>query len=71
MDDQKAMTVRLPGEQAAFLEAVAEVEGVAIADEIRSAIGDLIERKRQDPDFQDRLKASLERNRSILERLAE
>lgn len=71
MDEQKAMTVRLPADQAKALEAVAEADGVAIADEIRTAIGELIEKKRRDPDFQERLRASLERHKSILERLAE
>ncbi len=71
MDEQKAMTVRLPADQASALEAVAEADGMAIADEIRTAIDELIEKKRRDPEFQERLRASLERHKTILERLAE
>jgi LDH2 family malate/lactate/ureidoglycolate dehydrogenase len=71
MDEQKAMTVRLPADQALALEAVAQADGMAIADEIRTAIDELIEKKRRDPEFQERLRASLERHKTILERLAE
>ncbi len=68
--EQKAMTVRLDSTQAAELEAVAEVNGVAVSEEIRRAIADYIETKRKDRDFQDRLRASIERHREILEKLA-
>jgi hypothetical protein len=64
------MTVRMDPEQAAELEAVAEVEGVPVAEAIRSAITEHIESRRQDEEFQSRLRASLERNREILEKLA-
>jgi len=66
----KAMTVRLDPEQAAELEAVAEVEGVPVAEAIRNAIAEHIEARRRDEAFQARLRASLERNRQILEKLA-
>jgi predicted DNA-binding protein len=66
----KAMTVRMDPEQAAELEAVAEVEGVPVAEAIRNAISEHIESRRQDEEFQSRLRASLERNRQILEKLA-
>ena len=66
----KAMTVRMDPEQAAELEAVAEVEGVPVAEAIRNAIAEHIESRRQDEEFQARLRASLERNRQILEKLA-
>lgn len=68
--EQKAMTVRLDSSQAAELEAVAEANGVPVSEEIRRAIADYIETKRQDSDFQDRLRASIERHREILEKLA-
>jgi predicted transcriptional regulator len=67
----KNMTLRLTDEQAEELEAIARVENVPIAEEVRRAITELIEARRQDPAFRDRLKASMERNREILERLAD
>lgn len=66
----KALTLRLPVEQAEALEAVAGVDGVSINEEIRRAIAAHIESRRQDVEFRERLHASIERNREILERLA-
>lgn len=68
--ESKAMTVRLSAEQAAELEAVAQVEGVPVAEEIRTAIAAHIDARRQDKVFQKRLRASIERNKQILEKLA-
>lgn len=64
------MTLRLTDEQAEELEAIAKVENVPIAEEVRRAIAELIDARRQDRAFQARLRASMERNREILERLA-
>ena len=69
--ETKAMTVRLSPEQAAELEAVAQVEGVPVAEEIRSAIAAHIEARRNDEVFRERLRASIERNKQILEKLAQ
>jgi predicted transcriptional regulator len=66
----KAMTVRLSGEQAEELEAVAQVEGVPISEVVRTAIGEHIAARRKDTAFKKRLRASLERNKEILARLA-
>ena len=68
--DTKAMTVRLAADQAAELEAVAQVEGVPVAEEIRTAIAEHIQNRRQDKAFQKRLRASIERNKQILDKLA-
>ena len=65
----KALTLRLPVEQAEALEAVAGVDDVSINEEIRRAIAAHIEARRQDVEFRERLRASIERNREILERL--
>lgn len=46
--DTKKMTLRLPREQAADVEALARVEGVTVTQEIRRALVDRIEAKRQD-----------------------
>jgi predicted DNA-binding protein len=66
----KNMTLRLPDDQAADLEALARAEGIPIAEAVRQAIVAQIEARRQDEAFQVRLRASMERNHSILERLA-
>lgn len=67
----KAMTVRFDAEQAEALEQVANIDRVPVAEAVRKAVESHIDTRRQDPEFRERLKASLERNREILERLAE
>ncbi|MDQ2743643.1 MAG: ribbon-helix-helix protein, CopG family [Chloroflexota bacterium] len=69
--DRKAMTLRLSQEQAETLEAVAQADGVPVAEAVRVAIDEHIERRREDKTFQDRLRASLQRNQRILEKLAD
>lgn len=66
----KAMTLRLSADKAAELEAVARVDNVPVAEAVRAAIDERIERRRQDKDFQDRLRAIVEQDRAILDRLA-
>lgn len=66
----KALTLRLPVDQAEALEAIARVDEVSISEEIRRAITAHIEARRQDEAFRERLRTSIERNREILERLA-
>ena len=66
----KAMTLRLSDEQAAELEAVARIENVPVAEEVRRALAVYIAARRKDKAFQARLKASIERNEEILRRLA-
>ncbi len=68
--ERKAMTVRIPADQAAELEAVAQVDDVPVAQAIREAIAEHIAARRKDKAFQVRLKASLDRNRQILAKLA-
>jgi predicted transcriptional regulator len=70
MTEQKVMSIRLPGDLAGELEAVASVDDKPIAQEIRDAIKAYLAARRADPEFQKRLRASLERNREILDRLA-
>ena len=67
----KAMTLRVDEEQAEELETVARVDGVPISEAIREAIAKHIEERRQDAEFQARLKASLQRNEEILRKLAQ
>jgi hypothetical protein len=70
MADQKNMTLRLSAVQADELEAVARAEGISVSDAVREAITEHIDRKRNDKAFRDRLRAVMERDREILERLA-
>jgi len=64
------MTVRLTADQAAELELVAATDGVSMAEAVRQAISGHIERRRKDKAFQSRLRASIDRNRRILEKLS-
>lgn len=66
----KAMTLRLPADKAAELEAIARIDNVSIAEAVRAAIDERIAQRRQDSDFQARLRAIVEQDRAILERLA-
>lgn len=67
----KAMTLRVEEGQAEQLGTVAQVDGVPISEAIRDAIAKHIEERRNDPEFQARLKASMERNQEILRKLAQ
>ena len=66
----KNMTLRLPVNQADELEAVARAEGMTVSDAVREAITEHIDRKRKDKAFRGRLKAVMERDREILDRLS-
>jgi Family of unknown function (DUF6290) len=68
--DGKVMTLRLSQEQAEALEAVAQADGIPLSEAVRTAIDGHIEQRRNDKAFQDRLRASLDRNQRILEKLA-
>jgi Arc/MetJ-type ribon-helix-helix transcriptional regulator len=74
MDDTpvkaKAMTLRLPADQAAELEAVARADGKTVSEAVRDAIDALIDERRKDKEFRARLRAMVEEDRAILERLA-
>jgi predicted transcriptional regulator len=66
----KAMTLRLSDDQAAELDAIARIEDVPVAEEVRKALAAHIAARRKDRAFQSRLRASMERNKEILKRLA-
>lgn len=68
---QRAFTVRLDADQAARLEAVAAADGRSVAETMRLAVEDLIEARRQDPEFRERIRSIIEQNQRVLERLAE
>jgi hypothetical protein len=67
----KQTTVRLPEELAGDAEAVARVRGTSVNALIVEALKAEIERVRQDEDFTSRAKRLLERDRELLERLAQ
>ena len=66
----KGFTVRLDDDQAAELEAIAKVDGVSVAEEIRQAITVQIAERRKDEEFRSRLRQSIKDNQKVLERLA-
>ncbi|MGH7748207.1 MAG: DUF6290 family protein [Candidatus Dormibacteria bacterium] len=63
------MTLRLSDEEAAALDAIAEIEGLAVSEVVRLTVAEGIERRRRDPAFQKRLRASVERHREMIDRL--
>lgn len=66
----KAMSLRLPADQAAELEAVARADEMPVSEAVRTAIDNHIAARRADKEFQKRLKRRLEEDREVLERLA-
>jgi predicted DNA-binding protein len=69
-EETKAMTLRLSSETAKDLEATAKVDGVTVSEAVREAIETHIENRRNDTDFRNRLRRSIEENKELLERLA-
>jgi hypothetical protein len=59
MTDDKAMTLRLPDDLAEMLRLVATVDGKPMSVVTREALAAHIERRRADPDFQQRVRTSL------------
>ncbi len=66
MKPAKAMTIRLSPEQAEALETVAAVDNRAIAEVIRAAISEHIEKRRKDRRFQDGLASRIDRAKQML-----
>lgn len=64
----RVQTVRLPAEQVLDLETLAGFDGVTVAQEIREAIGLLIESRKHDSAFLERVQARFARTRQLLER---
>ncbi|MEA2670969.1 MAG: hypothetical protein QOG45_1189 [Chloroflexota bacterium] len=55
------MTLRLPKAQAETLSAVAEILELPVVEVVRLAVTEFIDRRRREPEFQQRLQASMER----------
>ena len=66
MKTPKAMTIRLTAELADELDAVADVENLAVSDIIRAAISEHIANRRRDPKFQERLRGRIDRVKKLL-----
>ena len=62
------MTIRLSAEQAEALQTVANVDDQPVAEVIRAAIAEHIEKRRQDRAFQDGLKHRIDRAKRMLSR---
>ncbi len=68
---RKATTVRIPEELADTAKVVPQAQGVSVNTLIIDALGAEIERVRQDKEFTSRFRALLERDKEMLDRLAE
>lgn len=64
----KAMTIRLSAEQAEELETVASVDDQPVSEVIRAAINAHIAHRKQDEDFQEGLRARIERAQRMLDK---
>lgn len=64
------MTLRLPADQAAALEKIAEIDRVPVSEAVRDAIAKHIESRRLDDGFRERLEHLVKENQEILDRLA-
>jgi hypothetical protein len=67
----KTMTLRLSDELAADLEAMARVDDVPVSEAIRVAIDERIKARRDDKQFQARLRRLMAEHQRALERLAQ
>lgn len=71
MTETKTTTIRQDAEQAAELEAVARVDGIPVSEAVRTAIAEHIAARRNDPEFQERLRRIMDEERVVLEKLAQ
>jgi len=67
----KQTTVRLPDDLADQVDAIARTQGTSVNQLIIDALHNEIERVRQDAQFRSRVKRLVERDRRILDRLAQ
>ena len=64
------ITVRLPDDLAADVEAVARVEGKSLNETIKQSLAETVVQRRNDPEFKSRVARIIEEDRELLERLA-
>jgi hypothetical protein len=66
----KNLTVRIPDDLVADVEALARVEGTSLNETVRQSLIEAVERRRNNPKFKARLAKIIEEDRKLLERLA-
>jgi len=64
------LTVRLDDELAADTEALARAEGQSLNETVKTALREAVERRREDPEFKQRVRRIIEEDTELLERLA-
>lgn len=65
----KTLTLRISIELAHKLDLIAKANETTVSEEVRQAIKEYIDFKRQDPDFQHRLNERIKADKKILNRL--
>jgi len=66
----KSLTIRLDDVLAAGAEALARAEGKSLNETVKLALTEAVERRRNDPAFNARVRKIIEQDRELLERLA-
>ena len=66
----KNLTVRLDDELAADTEALARAEGQSLNETVKTALREAVERRRDDPEFKQRIRRIIQEDTELLERLA-
>ncbi len=66
----KNLTVRLDDELAADTEAIARAEGQSLNETVKTALREAVERRREDPEFKQRIRRIIAEDAELLERLA-
>jgi predicted transcriptional regulator len=66
----KNLTVRLDDELAADTEALARAEEQSLNETVKTALREAVERRRDDPEFKQRVRRIIEEDTELLERLA-
>ncbi len=69
--DTKSMTLRMEEDLADKVRTIAEVEETTVSNVIREALTELVEQRRNDPEFQKMLKRNMERHHELLSLLAD
>jgi predicted transcriptional regulator len=69
--ETKNMTLRIDETLAENVQTIAEVEGTTVTDVIRTAIGEHVERRKADAEFQTMLKRNMKRHAQLLKMLAD
>lgn len=67
----KTMSLRIPADKAAELSAISRTDDRPVSQTIIEAIDHLIDERRQDKDFQARLKQRMVEDKAVLDRLAQ